>query len=96
MRRTKEISLKEAIAEFLEKNKLNRRLEQTEIFERWNTVLGPTIANRTTHITMRGKTLFVTLSSSALRQELSMSQTLILKSLNEGMSHDVVEKIVFK
>ena len=96
MRKTKEILLKDAIAEFLERNKLRAKLDQTEILDRWKTVLGPTIANRTTQLSIRGKTLYVTLSSAALKQELSMSKSLLLKSLNEDMPYQVIDNIVFK
>ena len=96
MRRTEAISLKSAIGEFLDRHHLAKKFSQTEVIILWKEVLGPSVANRTTQLFFRGHTLYVSLSSSVLRQELSMSKSKIIKALNEDMRHEVVKEIVFR
>jgi len=96
MKRTEPLNLKTAIGEFLDRHHLAKKYGQTEVIVLWKELLGPTVANRTTQIFFRGQTLYVSLSSSVLRQELSMSKTKIITSLNEEMRKEVVKDIVFK
>ena len=96
MRRTESISMKDAIGEFLERNRLKKKFDQTEVISLWKTMFGPVVANRTTQLFFRDGKLFVSLSSSVLRQELSMNKAKIIQSLNEEMNQEVVKEIVFK
>ncbi len=96
MRRTESISMKVAIGEFLERNKLRKKFDQTEVISLWKTLFGPAVANRTTQLFFRDGKLYVSLSSSVLRQELSMGKTKIIKALNDEMNQEVVKEIVFK
>ena len=96
MRRTESISMKDAIGEFLERYRLKKKFDQTEVISLWKTMFGPVVANRTTQLFFRDGKLFVSLSSSVLRQELSMNKAKIIQSLNEEMNQEVVKEIVFK
>ena len=50
MRRTESTSMKVAIGEFLERNKLRKKFDQTEVISLWKTLFGPVVANRTTQL----------------------------------------------
>jgi predicted nucleic acid-binding Zn ribbon protein len=88
--------MKDAIGEFLERNRLKKKFDQTEVISLWKTMFGPVVANRTTQLFFRDGKLYVSLSSSVLRQELSMNKAKIIQSLNEEMILVVVKEIVFK
>ncbi|MCT4622124.1 MAG: DUF721 domain-containing protein [Schleiferiaceae bacterium] len=88
--------MKDAIGEFLERNRLKKKFDQTEVISLWKTMFGPVVANRTTQLFFRDGKLYVSLSSSVLRQELSMNKAKIIQSLNDEMNQEVVKEIVFK
>jgi predicted nucleic acid-binding Zn ribbon protein len=54
------------------------------------------IAKHTKDIYIKNKQLFVTLDSSALRNELSMAKTKIIKMLNEAVGSEIINDIILK
>ena len=96
MRRSESQSIKSALSEFLKKNRLEKKWNEYEVIQKWNALLGPMVANRTTDVVVRNMVLYVTLNSSALRQELLMSKSKIVESLNQEMEQEVIKNIVFK
>ena len=58
--------------------------------------MGKMIANHTKDIFVKHKQLFVTLDSSALRNELAMAKSKIVKMLNQTAGADVIEDVVLK
>jgi predicted nucleic acid-binding Zn ribbon protein len=89
------ISLKDAIYDLLEAYRIRGKYDQSYIINHWNAMMGETIANRTTRIFFKDETLFVELSSSALKNELSMSKEKVVTLLNKEIGRDVVKKVVF-
>jgi predicted nucleic acid-binding Zn ribbon protein len=95
-KRTNDQTLKQAIDQMLKTFRLDQKLNETRLINAWETVMGKTVANRTTQIYIRNKRLFVNLNSASLREELSHSRTKIIKLLNEEAGEDVVEEIIFQ
>lgn len=95
-RKTKSQPLKEAIQGFLKAYKLEEKYHQTYLMAHWEAIMGAPIARRTTDLSMQGKTLFITLESSALRHELSLAKTKLIEKLNSFAEVPLVEDIVFK
>lgn len=62
----------------------------------WNKIIGSSIQNYTDNVQYRGKTLFVKLNSSALREELTYGKDKLLEHLNEELGYAHVEKLVFR
>lgn len=62
----------------------------------WNKIIGSSIQNYTENVQYRGKTLFVKLNSSALREELTYGKDKLLEHLNEELGYAHVEKLVFR
>lgn len=96
MKRNNSQSFKEALGEFLKSNHLERKWSEEEVKQKWGQLLGPMVENRTTAISIKNGIMYVTLSSAALRQELSMSKSKIVSALNEEMGHEVLKDIVLK
>jgi predicted nucleic acid-binding Zn ribbon protein len=71
------------------------RVERAAAAARWDEVVGPEIARRTSDPTVRGRTLFVEVESASWMQELDMRRHRILAELNEGLREGEIEKIVF-
>lgn len=97
MKKSNELSLGEAIREFLQLNDLDEKLHETEIYARWEELAGKSINLRTKSLKLEKGVLTVFLNSSTLRSELSMRKSGILETINERLRGKVVLKdLVFR
>ena len=84
------------LKEFIQTNKLEKGLDRLDVKEAWHNVLGPAISKYTTNLLLEGDTLFVQLSSSVLREELSYGKEKIIKLLNEELKKQLITKLVLR
>lgn len=89
-------SLGDVIRELLHNYNLEGKLSQARIIEAWPTVTGDMISRHTRDLFIKGRTLFVSLDSPALKNELSYSKSKILEELNKHVGEEVITNIVFK
>lgn len=61
----------------------------------WGTVVGNHINRLTTIRRVNGSTLMVHVASAAVRQELSMQQTPLLKAINNALGKEIITEIRF-
>ena len=94
-RNTDAAPLKEVIDNFLKVHKLNRKYSETYLINSWERMMGTTIAKRTTSIKISKGVMYVELNSSALKNELSMSKSKIMKWLEEELGERWIDDIVF-
>ncbi|HET8753570.1 MAG TPA: DUF721 domain-containing protein [Salinimicrobium sp.] len=95
-RNNEHISIGEALQDFVEKNKLQKGLDKVHVREVWNSQMGPAIEKYTTAIKLEKNTLYIQLSSSVLREELSYGKDRIVKMLNEELGRDLIQKLVLR
>jgi len=96
-RKNEEMVLGDLLKSFVGENKLDPKgLNQVQIREVWNNQMGPAIAKYTTGLKLKHDTLFVQLSSSVLREELSYGKEKIIRNLNEEMNQELVKKLVLR
>ena len=88
------IELKNLINTFLKKNKLDKGLLNIEVKKAWFDLMNNGVANYTSDVSLRNKTLYIKLSSAALKEELSYGKEKLIKLINEKLEDDIVEKIV--
>lgn len=96
MRRSKAESIGLLIQKFLRQESLEGPLNEKRLIDSWSTVLGPTIASYTKGLYIKNQTLYVHLSSAALRQELMMGRELLVRNLNKEVGAEVITNIVFR
>jgi predicted nucleic acid-binding Zn ribbon protein len=96
MRSSNTKKLGEAIEEYLKALRLKQRVKEFEVIRHWEELLGPSVAEKTTRIYIREKTLFVQIQSSVLRNELFVQQEQIIRFLNEKAGQSVIDRIVFR
>jgi hypothetical protein len=89
-------SLKEALSSFLRENKLQRGMDKVETRAAWVRLMGNGVNKYTTDIELKGDTLFVSLSSSVLREELGLGKSKIIGMLNEELGKELIKKIVLR
>jgi hypothetical protein len=58
--------------------------------------MGNGVNNYTTDIQLKNDTLYVQLSSSVLREELSYGKAKIIAMLNESLGKEVIKKLVLR
>lgn len=95
-RKNDHIPLSEALQEFISANKLQKGIDKVDAREAWAKLMGNGVNNYTTAIELRGNTLFISLSSSVLREELSHGTSKIVTMLNEELGKEVVKKLVLR
>tara|TARA_R110002051_G_scaffold88979_2_gene156815 strand:+ start:971 stop:1267 length:297 start_codon:yes stop_codon:yes gene_type:complete len=95
-RKNDNIPLSEALQEFIKVNKLQGGMDKVNVREAWTNLMGNGVNNYTTSIELRSETLFVSLSSSVLREELSHGKTKIITMINEELGKELVKKLVLR
>jgi len=90
------MSLGDAIKDFIDSNRLEKGLDKVRVEEAWNAVMGHAISKYTTSIKLERDVLFVKLSSSVLREELSYGNQKIIAMINEELGKDLVNKLVLR
>ena len=93
--RSEPTSLKSAIDNMLDTYKLKQQFNETEVLDSWESIMGKTVASRTTKKFVNNKKLFIEVSSAPLKHELSLSKQKILALLSEKFGAGAIEDIVF-
>ena len=89
-------SLGEALQEFISVNKLQKGIDEVKVKEAWERLMGNGVNHYTQNIVLRGETLFVSLSSSVLREELGLGNSKIIKMLNDDLGREVIKKLILR
>lgn len=95
-RRNEYHSLSDALKEFIGENSLGKGLEKIDARDAWVKLMGNGVNNYTTDVQLKGGTLYVSLSSSVLREELSYGKEKIKTMLNEELGREIIEKIILR
>lgn len=88
-------NIKELILRNLRDQGLETPLLQKRLIEAWPEVMGSGIAGYTDGLYIRNQTLFVHLTSPALRSELSMQRQEIVRRLNTHVGNQVIADVRF-
>ena len=81
---------------FLKANKLEKGYAEYKLTSSWKELLGVTVAKKTKDLKVYNRTLFVTLHSSVVRNELEMIKDTLIPRLNEAAGISVIDNIVFR
>lgn len=96
MRRSKTISIAEAVSDYIKEMNLGGKLSEVGVIGSWEEIVGKAISSRTTKIYIRDHILYVHLSSSVVRNELLMLRQALIEKLNEKAGSEVVKDIVLR
>jgi predicted nucleic acid-binding Zn ribbon protein len=96
MRKSNTQPIHEVIQELLRELNIDRKLKEIGIVSEWESLMGKTVAVRTSNIYIRNRILYVNVTSSVLRNELLMMRNDIIKKLNERAGEAVVEQMVVR
>lgn len=88
--------LGDVLEALVERLGIRRELDHAEIIETWAALAGPEINNVTESAWLRGRKLFVKITSPARRQQLHLNRSQWKLRLNEALGGDVIEEILFR
>lgn len=95
-RNNEHISISDALKEFVETNKLEKGLDKVNVSNAWKSLMGNGVNNYTTSVNLERETLYIQLSSSVLREELSYGKQKIINMLNEELGKEIIKKLVLR
>ena len=95
-RHNENLSLSDVLKEFVSTNKLQEGLDKVDIKDAWENLMGNGVNSYTTSVQLKRDTLYVQLSSSVLREELSYGKEKIIAMLNEALGKPLVKTLILK
>jgi predicted nucleic acid-binding Zn ribbon protein len=96
MRRSKTISLAEAIKDYVREMNMEGKLNEIGLINSWEEIVGKAISSRTSKIYIRDHVLYINLNSSVVRNELLMLRQELIEKLNQKAGTEVIRDIVLK
>ena len=87
------LPLDEVLKKLLREEGLEMPLLQKRLVDAWEVVTGNVVSRYTAEKYIRNQTLFVKITNPALRQDLSMMRTQLVKRLNEQVGSFVISDI---
>lgn len=95
-RHGEEVSIKDVLKSFVSENKLDKGLQQVQVVDAWNNLMGPAIVKYTNSVKLNRNKLYVELSSSVLREELGYGKQKIITLMNEELGEEIIKEIVLR
>jgi len=95
-RNAENTSIGDVLKDFIQTNRLEKGLDKVNAKQAWDSVMGVAISKYTTDVQLDRDTLYVQLSSSVLREELSYGKEKIITLLNEELGKDLVKKLILR
>jgi Protein of unknown function (DUF721). len=96
MRRSKTISLAEAVNDYIREMNLGGKLSEVAVINSWEEIVGKAISSRTSKIFIRDHILYVHLNSSVVRNELLMLREALKEQLNKKAGSEVIKDIILR
>ena len=87
------MSIKEVMQNVLQENKLQKGIDLLTIKEAWVEVMGSGVQSYTDSVQYRNNTLYIKLTSSVLREELSYGKEKIIKIMNEKLNKVLIKNV---
>ncbi len=91
-----ESSIQDVLGKMITGYNLDKGINKLNVREAWIKLLGPGIATYTQQVELRKDTLYVSLSSNVLREELSYGLTKIITMINEDLGKEIIKKIILR
>jgi hypothetical protein len=89
-------NIDDLLKSFVKENKLEKGLDKVNVEATWRDLMGNGVNNYTNSVKLHHDTLYIELSSSVLREELSYGKDKIIKMINEALGKNLVNKLVLR
>lgn len=94
MKEGKTVKIDELVENALKQMGLYRQFKEREILAVWPEVVGKMIASRTKSLSISEGRLFVSFTSSVVKNEIMMVKEGLIKALNDKLGAELVKDIV--
>ena len=95
-RQSNQSTVGDVLKQIIQVNKLQPGMDQIDVKEAWQNLMGNGVNSYTKNVALRGSTLYVELSSSVLREELSHGKSKIISMINEELRREVIKEVVLR
>ncbi len=95
MKRKNTERLKDVLLRFLNVSGLQTQLNEYRAVQVWPKVAGPAVTRLTGSVDYRNNTLYIKITRPALRQDLSMGRSELVRKINKEVGAQVIQNIVF-
>lgn len=95
-RNNEHLSISDALKEFVETNRLEKGLDKVNVADAWAKLMGNGVNNYTKSVNLERETLYIQLTSSVLREELSYGKQKITDMLNEELGKEIIKKLILR
>lgn len=80
----------------IDRMNIRDRLEEAKVVDTWEQLVGPEVCAVMDRARVRGRKLFVTITSAACRQEMHLDRSRWRDRLNKQLGAERIEEIVFR
>ncbi|MEM0542066.1 DUF721 domain-containing protein [Flavobacterium sp. j3] len=95
-RLSNESAIGDVLKEFIQTNKLQSGMDKIDVEAAWKSLMGNGVNSYTKEVVLKGSTLYVSLTSAVLREELSFGKEKIIKMINDELRKEVVTAVVLR
>ena len=95
-RHTEHRSISEVLKDFVTENRLEDGLDKIDVRDAWVQLMGNGVNTYTTNVILKHDTLYVSLSSAVLREELSYGKEKIIRMLNESLGKELIKNLILR
>jgi len=97
MERRKTVRLSETLRFFWKENpEFYHKMLEARVQRLWGELFGPTIAQYTTNVYVKNRTLYVSMSSSVARNEMTSMRKRLVAALNKYAGSDVIDDVIIR
>ncbi len=89
-------SMEEVLKSFVSDNNLQKGLDKVAVRDVWEKIMGPAITKYTRNIKLERETVYVELTSSVLREELSYGRQKIIDNLNDELGKILIKNLILR
>ena len=95
MRDSNGMPLDKLISRFLKAYGLEGKMEEMNVVNNWENIMGKAVANRTKKIRIMDKTLILEIDSSVMRDELHSGKELLIAKVNDYVGKEMITDVWF-
>ena len=96
MRKSNQQSIGAVIKQLLKNQKLEGRLQELDVLNYCEEVLGKNLMKYISDLSFRKGRLVIKVKSAVVRNELSFQKSEILKKINENAANEIVKELILK
>lgn len=95
-RNSNEQTLKQVLEQLFKTYRIDHKVNEQLLIAKYKEMVGPMIAKYTQSARIRNRILFLEITSSVVKNELSYAKTKLVDNLNREVGKKVIDKIVIK